>query len=144
MHYKSTLKLNDIRNKVISRHVIAIFFLCTVIGGCTNGPQPPLDQEYTFAIMYDNGTTSEPKIIQAPTDSAAYIDAFHKYCIGVEATCRVEEMVGELNPSMTNIVGHPNSFILIDHTGNDITEITFKNQDVILDSILKMVKETSY
>ena len=137
MHYTSTLKIKQ-------GYTIVLFFLCIIIGGCARGPQPPIDQEYTFAIMYDNGTTSEPKIIQAPTDSAAYIDAFHKYCIGIEAAHRTEEMVGELNPSMTNLVGHPNSFILIDHTGNDITEITFKNQNVILDSIVQMVKEASY
>lgn len=99
-----------------------LFFL---VLGCEDG------NKYTYIEVFNHKAASGDSVkkykagelIYRPTDSAAYLDAFVKYCISIRA---YEQFDSLREPLLFRPIG----FLLLNKNGVDITNsVSFSNKD---------------
>lgn len=120
----------------ITINTLAIISLCLLLG-CKEG------NKYTYIeVVHKELKPGDSvrkymagKIIFWPTDSAAYLNAFVKFCTSRRANDLVNSSVGKLS-------FRPVGFMLIDENGVDISKsVTFTNKDSMERQIEKEIRE---
>ena len=100
------------------KKIYPIFILFIMVISCQN--------EYSYvqinkekSLFGDNFETVEksPEVFKAENDSVAYLEAYSKFQIGIEANKRTSEIMGELFSTVKD-------FKLLNSEGEDITLMT--------------------